>query len=216
MGIGRDPHRGGRTLLAPSRQVAAAAALMLLLVIAASGCGSRETATKSSSAAPSSAAAAKPGTNAGETSAAHESRVTESTPSHGSTASHSEAKASGATSHKAAVSTSHGEVRESGWTGVVLLTDKGCVDFQPHWVSLQAGQSLTWRSELKSAITIHVTPGAFDKAEYEIHPGASVSTGPARSAGSFTIWTDPAACQTAPHGPEGPGPGVTIEGPPKH
>src|SRR5262249_30406127 len=113
-------------------------------------------------------------------------------------------------SHPAASAAPRTKAKEGGPTTRVLLTAKGCVEFEPHWTSIQPGQSLTWRSQLKSLVTIHVSPGAFDKTEYVVRPGATVSTGAARGAGSYSIWTEPAACQTAPEGVHGSGPGLTV------
>jgi len=93
----------------------------------------------------------------------------------------------------------------------VILTSKGCVEFEPSWTTLQVGQSLSWRSELKTPVTIHVSSGAFDHEQYVVRPGAVVHTTPARHSGSYTIWTEPAACQTAPHGVQGPGPGLEVK-----
>jgi hypothetical protein len=67
-------------------------------------------------------------------------------------------------------------------------------------------------SELKSPVTIHVSPGAFDKTEYLVRPGAIMSTALARVAGSYSMWSEPAACQGEPLGARGTGPGVTVEG----
>src|SRR5262245_6249528 len=93
----------------------------------------------------------------------------------------------------------------------VILTSKGCVEFEPNWTTIQVGQSLSWRSELKTPVTIHVSSGPFDHTQYVVRPGAVVHTNPARSPGLFSIWTEPAACQTAPHGVQGPGPGLKVE-----
>ena len=93
----------------------------------------------------------------------------------------------------------------------VILTSRGCVEFEPNWTTLQVGQSLSWRSELKTPVTIHVSSGAFDHEQYVVRPGAVVHTTPARHSGSYSIWTEPAACQTAPHGVQGPGPGLEVK-----
>jgi hypothetical protein len=100
----------------------------------------------------------------------------------------------------------------AGRTNRVRLTGTSCVQFEPHWAEIPTGQSLTWHSDLKSSVTIHVTTGAFDKSEYVVRPGATVSTGPAQSPGSFSIWTEPTACQKIPRGVQSSGPGVTVEG----
>jgi len=98
----------------------------------------------------------------------------------------------------------------------VILTSKGCVEFEPSWTTLQVGQSLSWRSELKTPVTIHVSSGAFDHEQYVVRPGAVVHTTPARHSGSYAIWTEPAACQTAPHGVQGPGPGLEVKASAQH
>ena len=95
-------------------------------------------------------------------------------------------------------------------TNRVHLINKGCVQLEPHWTTVRVGQSLEWRSELKTPVTIHVSPGAFDKTEYIVRAGASVSTGPARGRGPYSIWTEPAACQGIARGVQGSGPGVTV------
>jgi plastocyanin len=93
----------------------------------------------------------------------------------------------------------------------ITLTDRGCVRFEPQWTNVQVGQSVSWRSELKSPLTIHVTHGAFDKESFVVRPGATVSTGPARGAGTFSFWTEPAACREAPRGALMAGPGVQVQ-----
>jgi hypothetical protein len=98
----------------------------------------------------------------------------------------------------------------------VILTSKGCVEFEPNWTTIQMGQSLSWRSELETPVTIHVSSGAFDQAQYVVKPGAVVRTNAARHSGSYTIWTEPAACQTAPHGVQGPGPGLEVKASAQH
>jgi plastocyanin len=106
----------------------------------------------------------------------------------------------------------HSEAGSSGATNRVVLTEKGCVQFEPSWATVQVGQPVTWHSELKSPVTIHVSPGGFDRSEFVVQPGTSASSGPARSAGSYSIWTDPAACQGSARGVQGSGPGVKVEG----
>ena len=104
------------------------------------------------------------------------------------------------------------EAGGSGATNRVVLTQKGCVEFEPQWATVHVGQSVTWHSDLKSPVTIHVSPGGFDRLEFVVRPGTSVSSGPAKSAGSYSVWTEPAACQAAPRGVLGSGPGVQVEG----
>jgi hypothetical protein len=96
--------------------------------------------------------------------------------------------------------------------GHIRLIDRSCVSFEPHWTTIRVGQSLTWHSEFKKAVTIHVPPGAFERDEYVVPARGSVHTGPAQEPGDYGMWTMPAACQAAPHGVQGAGPGVTIEG----
>jgi len=100
----------------------------------------------------------------------------------------------------------------AGRTLRVRLTENGCIQFEPTWATLGVGQSLTWHSELTTPVTLHVSAGAFDKRDYVLRAGQSVTSGPARSPGSYAIWTEPAACQGAPLGVRGSGPGVTVEG----
>lgn len=96
-------------------------------------------------------------------------------------------------------------------TDHVRLIDNKCVQFEPHWTSISIGHSLTWTSELKAPVTIHVAAGAFDRTEFVVRPGASFTTGPALKAGMFTMWSEPAACQEISRGAQGTGPGVTIK-----
>ena len=96
--------------------------------------------------------------------------------------------------------------------GHIRLIDRSCVSFEPHWTTIRVGQSLTWHSELKKAVTIHVPPGAFERDEYVLPARGTIHTGPAQEPGDYGMWTMPAACQAAPHGVQGAGPGVTVEG----
>jgi hypothetical protein len=95
--------------------------------------------------------------------------------------------------------------------GTINLVDRGCVSFEPHWTTIRVGQSLTFHSELKKSVTIHVPPGIFDHDEYVVGPKKTVRTGPAQEPGDHGMWSLPAACQAAPHGVQGAGPGVTVE-----
>jgi hypothetical protein len=61
-------------------------------------------------------------------------------------------------------------------------------------------------------VTIHVPPGAFERTEYVVPARGTVHTGPAQDPGDHAMWAMPAACQAAPHGVQGAGPGVTVEG----
>jgi len=160
--------------------------LLSLLLVASAGCGSRsgESTTGGSQSSPDSGATSSATTKSGEEhKATPAAQSTEAQP-------------------KAAPVAQAGHVR---------LISKGCVQFEPHWVSIGVGQSLTWDSELKAPVTIHVTAGAFDKTVFVVRPGASVKSGPARAANDYAVWTEPAACQGAPRGSRGSGPGVTVE-----
>lgn len=98
----------------------------------------------------------------------------------------------------------------AGTSSRVRLTYSGCVQFDPVWANIRVGQSLSWTSALPNPVTLRVSAGAFDKSEYVIRPGATVTTGPARAAGWYTVSSTPAACQGAPRGVRGSGPGVTV------
>jgi plastocyanin len=95
--------------------------------------------------------------------------------------------------------------------GVVHLVDKGCVQFEPHWVTIAPGQTVTWVSDLKAPVTVHVDAGAFNKTQFVVAPGARVTSGPAGTAKDYKVWTDPNACQGAPLGARGSGPGVAVQ-----
>jgi hypothetical protein len=165
-----------------------------LLSIAALGCQAQSTDRKSVSAEPAAQSSAPAATESRGDSSAMSTAAVKPPATHPTRSAGREVAAARATSH-------------------VLLTSKGCVQFQPDWTSVRMGESLTWKSDLKSQVVIHVSPGAFDRTRFVVRAGATVSTGPARSTGSFSIWTEPAACQVVPHGVQGPGPGLTVEGP---
>lgn len=117
----------------------------------------------------------------------------------------SEAKAT------AAVRTEPAPAPPAGPSNHVYLSDRTCVHFEPHWATVHVGQALTVTSRLEVPVTLHVTSGAFETSTYVLKPGQTVTTGPARDAGRFTMWTEPAACQEIPRGGEG-APGVIVEG----
>ena len=104
---------------------------------------------------------------------------------------------------------------QAGPANHVYLSDRTCIHFEPHWASVHVGQGLTVTSRLKGPVTLHVMSGAFEKSVYVLKPGETVTTGPARDAGRFTMWTEPAACQEIPRGGEG-APGVIVEGASSH
>jgi len=99
----------------------------------------------------------------------------------------------------------------AGPSNHVYLSDRTCIYFEPHWATVHVGQPLTVTSHLKTAVTLHISSGAFATSVYHLKPGETVTTGPAHDAGKFAIWTDPAACQEIPRGGEG-APGVIVEG----
>ena len=107
-------------------------------------------------------------------------------------------------------STEGGSSSATAEAGVVHLTDKGCVQFDPQWVSVAPGQSVTWVSECKAPVTIHVEAGAFAKTEFVVAPGARVVSGPAGAAKDYMVTTVPAACQGPALGARGTGPGVGV------
>jgi len=124
----------------------------------------------------------------------------------------SSATASTGARHEGGTGAAHPKAEGAQPTNRVRLTEHGCVQFEPQWASIRVGQPLAFSSELKSPVTIHVSPGAFEKTEYLVRPGTITNTGPARVAGSYSMWSEPAACQGAPLGARGTGPGVTVEG----
>ncbi len=99
----------------------------------------------------------------------------------------------------------------SGSIHGITLSDRRCVRFEPQWTSVRMGQSVTWHSELKSPIRIYVSPGVFDKESFLVRPGATVSTGPVRSVGRYSFWTEPSACRDTPRGGLLSGPGVRVQ-----
>lgn len=98
-----------------------------------------------------------------------------------------------------------------GMTHRILLSDRGCVRFEPQWTNVHVGQAITWHSDLKSAMTIYVTPGIFARDHFLVRPGATVSSGPALAPGRYSFWTEPSACREAPRGVLLAGPGVRVQ-----
>ena len=137
----------------------------------------------------------------------------------GSTSSTGSPSTNGSSTQEAVVTTVHnaptrGAASRSASAGSVhrvTLTDNRCVQFEPQWTTLRVGQSVTWHSELKSPVTIYVSPGVFAKESYVVRPGATVSSGPVIAIGRFSFWTEPSACQQAPHGVLASGPGVKVQ-----
>ena len=101
--------------------------------------------------------------------------------------------------------------RQSASTHRISLTERGCVRFDPQWAEVHVGESVTWHSGLKSAVTIHVAPGTFAKESYIVRPGSTVSSGPALVAGNHSFWTEPTACHDVPRGALPAGPGVRVQ-----
>ena len=95
----------------------------------------------------------------------------------------------------------------------IELTAQKCIRFDPQWVQARVGESITWHSQLKSPITVHVEAGAFAKESYVVRPGGTVSTGPALAAGIYSFWTEPTACHEMPRGALSAGPGVRVQEP---
>ena len=124
----------------------------------------------------------------------------------------SSAMAHAGVKHEAKESTAGHATVPAGATNRVRLTQHGCIRFEPQWSDIAVGQPLVLYSQLKSPVTIHVSPGAFAKSEFVVRPGAVVTTGPARVSGSYSMWSEPAACQGPPLGARGSGPGVTVAG----
>jgi len=93
----------------------------------------------------------------------------------------------------------------------IRLSQAGCVQFEPHWMDLEPGKSVTWHSDLATSVTIHVSAGAFAKTEFVIRPGQTVSSGPALAPGTYSVWSSPGACQGVPRGVRGAGPGLTVK-----
>jgi plastocyanin len=117
-------------------------------------------------------------------------------------------------SHKYAVASSRSKssgTRSGAGAVHVRLVQGGCVEFEPQWATIRVGQSVVWHSRLKRSVTIHVPHGAFAHTAYTVRAGGTASSGPARSTGSYAMWTKPGACRGTPVGALGAGPGVKIE-----
>jgi len=184
------------------------AALVVCLTIAAAGCGSKAKEPVAGGEAKS-GAAQKSAARSGSGSKG-EARATEKAAP--KSAGKSAAKSTEKPAEKSAEKPAPKPVAAISGGGHIRLIDRSCVSFEPHWTTIRVGQSLTWHSELKKAVTIHVPPGAFDRAEYVVPARRTVHTGPAQEPGDYGMWAMPAACQAAPHGVQGAGPGVSIEG----
>jgi len=188
------------------------AALIVCLAIAAAGCGSKAKAPASGDEAQSGEPQKPPASSA--KGAAKEAGTAAKTAPKSTTkpAAKSAAKPAAKPAEKPAEKPAPKPVAAVSGGGHIRLIDRSCISFEPHWTTIRVGQSLTWHSELKKAVTIHVTPGAFERDEYVLPAHGTVHTGPAQEPGDYGMWSMPAACQAAPHGVQGAGPGVTIEG----
>lgn len=190
MGSNLDRNASPQAAARADRFARLAAALILSLTFAAAGCGSG---------------------GKKETVADNESAVPEKHPSAPPAAAGGDEKPAKSATPAPAPQTASKAAAPAGAGGTIVLTDRGCVEFAPHWATIRVGQSLTWRSQLKKPVTIHVTAGTFDREEFVVPARGTVRTGPAREAGDHAIWSLPGACQAAPHGVQGAGPGVSVE-----
>ncbi|MGH7730196.1 MAG: hypothetical protein ACRENJ_03000 [Candidatus Eiseniibacteriota bacterium] len=93
----------------------------------------------------------------------------------------------------------------------ITLSNRRCIRFEPQWTSVRMGQSITWHSDLRTPITIYVSPGVFARDNFRVRPGATISTGPALASGRYSFWTEPAACRDCPRGVLLAGPGVRVQ-----
>ena len=202
MGFGLELHGRKRSAMIAVVCRSALRWVMAGLLIAAVGCGTKNVKGKSAE------------THSGIDSSATASSGVKSDAKAG--AARHEASRSAGAKHEAKAGVARHDASPAGAMNRVRLTQHGCIRFEPQWSDIHVGQSLEWYSELKSTVTIHVSGGAFDKTEYVVGPGAMVSTGPARASGSYSVWSEPAACQGAPLGARGSGPGVTVEGATPH
>lgn len=172
-----------RRLIAPARGPASAL-LAILLLTAVAGCGARQ---------------------AEQAPVASQAKAESSTPA---------SEQSGQSAMVAAVQgpATHLTVsRAAGPIHRITLSDKRCIRFEPQWTNVRMGQSVTWHSELKAPVRIYVSPGVFARASFLVRPGATVTTGPARSVGRFSFWTEPTACRDCPRGVLLAGPGVRVQ-----
>src|SRR5262245_54579852 len=92
----------------------------------------------------------------------------------------------------------------------IVLSQKGCVQFEPQWTNVRIGQTITWHSDLRKPVRIYVSPGVFSQVSFLVRPGATVSTGPALAPGRYGFWAEPTACRDMPRGTLLAGPGVRV------
>lgn len=156
-------------------------AALMFLLVAAAGCGSHK----------ADQASVTPSSDAGSTVNATVAASTPDAPAQSATAARRRSRAG--TIHR------------------ITLTNKRCIRFDPQWTDVRMGQSVTWRSDLKSPLTIYVSPGVFARNHFLVRPGATVNTGPALASGRYSFWTEPSACRDAPRGVLLAGPGVRVQ-----
>jgi len=211
MGSSLDVHGGTRGTRRWTRR-GMTLALVLCLAFAQLGCGSKAKGPAAGKSGSQKATAQETGeakgAKAGEKSG---SKTSAKSAENSAEKSKSAEKSAGAKSTEKSAEKPAPKVAAVSGGGSIRLIDRGCVSFEPHWTTIRVGQSLTWHSELKTTVTIHVPPGAFERTEYVVPARRTVRSGPAQSPGDHGMWSMPAACQAAPIGVQGAGPGVTIE-----
>jgi hypothetical protein len=221
MGFGLELHGRKRAVMIAAGCRSALRWVTVVLLIAAVGCSTEHAKQKSADTprgGDSSATASTGVKNDAKAGVAHHDASRSAVAKNDAKAgvAHHDASRSAVAKNNAKAGVARHDASPAGPMNRVRLTQHGCIRFEPQWSDIHVGQSLEWYSELKSTVTIHVSAGAFDKTEYVVGPGAMVSTGPARAAGSYSIGSEPAACQGAPLGARGSGPGVTVEGATPH
>jgi hypothetical protein len=178
-------------LKAPARGPVSAA--LTLLLLATAGCGARHTEQASNAPSSGNESSAKTTLVASTQTASTQAPGTEETAGGQVTASPGSKSKRAGTVHR------------------ITLSERRCIRFDPQWTSIRVGQSLTWHSDLKTPLTIYISPGIFPRDNYTIRPGQTVSTGPAQSPGRYSFWTEPCACREAPRGVLLAGPGVRVQ-----
>lgn len=168
-------------------KLGAFAALTLFVLLAAAGCGARHTDQTSAALPPDNESSSK------ETVAAS----TQQEP--------------GQVTGGQVMASPGARARKAGIVHKITLSQRRCIRFDPQWTSIHVGQSVSWHSDLKTPLTIYISPGIFPHDNYTIRPGQTVSTGPAKSPGRYSFWTEPCACREAPRGVLLAGPGVRVQ-----
>ena len=168
-------------------KLGAFAALTLFVLLAAAGCGARHTDQTSATLPPDNETSSK------ETVAA------------------SAQQEPGQVTGGQVMASPGSKARKAGIVHKITLSQRRCIRFDPQWTSIHVGQSVSWHSDLKTPLTIYISPGIFPRDNYTIRPGHTVSTGPAKSPGRYSFWTEPCACREAPRGVLLAGPGVRVQ-----